>query len=62
MIPRPYKRWIGCAGLILLPAIAAAQEPSYAEKNYVKHEYQIPTRDGVKPFTAFYSPKDAAQD
>ena len=62
MIPRPYKRWIGCAGLILLPAIAAAQEPSYAEKNYVKHEYQIPMRDGVKLFTAVYSPKDESQD
>ena len=31
---------------------------NYVEKNYDKHEYYIPMRDGVKLFTIVYSPKD----
>ncbi len=31
-------------------------------KHYVKHEYQIPMRDGVRLFTAVYTPKDRSRD
>ena len=41
------------------PAMAA---PSSGERQYVKHEYRIPMRDGVKLFTAVYVPKDASAD
>ncbi|HID37883.1 MAG TPA: CocE/NonD family hydrolase, partial [Calditrichaeota bacterium] len=32
------------------------------EQPYVKHEYQIPMRDGKKLFTAVYIPKDDSKD
>jgi putative CocE/NonD family hydrolase len=37
----------GCAG-----------DLTYLEKHYTKKEYRIPMRDGIKLFTAVYSPKD----
>ena len=51
---------------ILLSAIALAlagptgfaQDSVFIRQHYVKHEYQIPMRDGVKLFTVVYSPKD----
>lgn len=43
----------------------AAQEPSqlaaYIQLHYVKHEYKIPMRDGVKLYTAVYVPRDATK-
>lgn len=42
-------------------SFAAAQGPDYLREHYTKHEYQIPMRDGVKLFTAVYSPKDASK-
>jgi putative CocE/NonD family hydrolase len=47
----------------LTPAIYihGAPEKEYIEKNYTKKEYRIPMRDGVKLFTAVYSPRDTAQ-
>ena len=38
-----------------------AQENRYLEEHYVKKEYRIPMRDGVKLFTAVYSPKDKSE-
>jgi len=47
---------------ITLCACASAQEPDsvFARRNYVKHEYRIPMRDGVKLFTVVYVPRDAS--
>src|SRR5579863_1527878 len=47
-------------------AAALSQRPSlkeeeYFKANYEKHEYRIPMRDGVKLFTAVYTPRDNAQ-
>ncbi len=35
-----------------------AQDLTYLEKHYTKKEFKIPMRDGIKLFTAVYSPKD----
>jgi putative CocE/NonD family hydrolase len=44
---------------------AAAQEPtaleSYIRLHYVKQEFSIPMRDGVKLFTSIYSPRDTSK-
>jgi len=40
----------------------SAQEPFSVINHYDKHEYMIPMRDGVKLFTAVYTPKDTTQD
>jgi putative CocE/NonD family hydrolase len=57
-------RW----AVLLLVSIAAATraqevvEPeSYLRLNYEKREVQIPMRDGVKLFTAIYSPRDTTR-
>ena len=39
----------------------AKQQLEYTRANYVKHEYQIPMRDGTKLFTVVYVPKDAGR-
>jgi uncharacterized protein len=39
-----------------------AQEPYTVIDHYNKHEYMIPMRDGVKLFTAVYTPKDTTQN
>lgn len=38
----------------------AQQDSAFVVDNYVKYEYQIPMRDGVKLFTVVYVPKDAS--
>ena len=38
-----------------------AQQTFDVKTNYVKSEHMIPMRDGVKLFTAVYSPRDASQ-
>ena len=48
------------------PAAQQAQQQAselaqYIKANYTKREVMIPMRDGVKLFTAIYSPKDASQ-
>lgn len=54
--------------LFVLPALAftvlqtASAQDSYSVKdNYIKREYQIAMRDGVKLFTSVYVPKDISQ-
>lgn len=45
--------------LFLLPAsFLFSQEPYSVSAHYDKHEYMIPMRDGVRLFTAVYTPKD----
>ncbi len=45
--------------LVVLSALrSAAQEPFSIAEHYTKHEYMIPMRDGVKLFTAVYTPKE----
>lgn len=52
------------AGLaaICSPSRLPAQGPEYIRAHYVKREYQIPMRDGVRLFTAVYSPKDTTHN
>jgi putative CocE/NonD family hydrolase len=38
-----------------------AQGKKFLEENYIKQEYRIEMRDGVKLFTAVYSPKDTSE-
>jgi putative CocE/NonD family hydrolase len=54
--------------VFLTPAVqgtARAQEAQnlaqYIRQHYVKQEYRIPMRDGVRLFTIVYAPKDATQ-
>ena len=35
-----------------------AEDLTYLEKHYTKKEYRISMRDGIKLYTAVYSPKD----
>jgi putative CocE/NonD family hydrolase len=44
-----------------LPAQAHAQGLAFVQKEYVKHEYRIPMRDGIKLFTVVYTPKDESE-
>ena len=37
-------------------------QQSYVRENYDKKEYMIEMRDGVKLFTAVYSPKDKSKE
>ena len=47
--------------LIATPRPLEAQQPFDVKANYAKSEHMIPMRDGVKLFTAVYSPRDASQ-
>lgn len=49
--------------LILSTCQAGADSPNteYVRENYIKHEYRIPMRDGVRLFTAVYAPKDTTK-
>ncbi|HLF83267.1 MAG TPA: CocE/NonD family hydrolase [Blastocatellia bacterium] len=47
--------------LIAIPRPLQAQQPFDVKANYAKSEHMIAMRDGVKLFTAVYSPKDASQ-
>ena len=48
--------------LALVPVLLCGQGKEYVEAHYTKHEYEIPMRDGVKLFTAVYTPKDTSTD
>ncbi len=56
--------------LVLLAAAPAAAQPpaddakavkEYVQAHYTKFEYRVPMRDGVKLFTAVYTPKDTSK-
>ncbi|MFN7922234.1 MAG: CocE/NonD family hydrolase [Bryobacteraceae bacterium] len=50
---------------IILAAFAAShafpQGAAWVKANYTKYEYEIPMRDGVKLYTAVYTPKDTSR-
>jgi len=48
--------------LCFLVSSIFAQDNRYLEENYIKKEYRIEMRDGVRLFTAVYSPKDTSID
>ena len=48
------------AFLMLTVTLSSAQQSNYAKDNYIKTETYITMRDGVKLFTAIYTPKDAS--
>lgn len=51
-----------CLSLFLLVSLTlAGQGLEYIKANYTKYEYRVPMRDGVKLFTAVYTPKDQSQ-
>ena len=56
--------WLGLMLLLSVacPQFAIAQGLDWIQAHYDKREYQIPMRDGIKLFTAVYSPKDTAQN
>jgi len=43
------------------PGQGNSPDAAYVKDNYVKHEYQIPMRDGKKLFTSVYVPKDSTK-
>lgn len=47
--------------LILASTILNAQDDRYLEDNYIKKEYSIEMRDGVKLLTSVYSPVDTSE-
>jgi len=49
--------------LLLLPIVTIAQiaDSAWVVNNYIKKEYQIPMRDGIKLFTTVYAPKNNAE-
>lgn len=47
--------------VMFLTATGWAQDSVFVRQNYVKHEYQIPMRDGVKLFTIAYVPKEMTE-
>jgi putative CocE/NonD family hydrolase len=49
------------AVLALTPGLRA-QGVEYVKEHYTKAEYQVPMRDGVRLFTAVYTPKDTSRD
>ena len=57
---------ISLVGFLLLLSIYAFQRQSATDsyrvrENYVKSEYMVPMRDGVKLFTIVYAPKNTSQ-
>jgi putative CocE/NonD family hydrolase len=69
MTMRSYSRFwkitLLAFGMLAIPAVAPAQEKedsaAYIREHYTKQEYRVPMRDGVRLFTAVYTPKDASQ-
>ena len=57
-----FQRHIFAASLlacVLFPVAGAQSKGSDLKDHYIKHEYLIPMRDGVKLFTSVYTPKDS---
>jgi putative CocE/NonD family hydrolase len=57
-------RWAGvraaasvAIGIVAVTGMAGGQSADYARDNYVKFEYRVPMRDGVKLFTSVYVPR-----
>jgi len=57
------NRTISLFALILFSLLPVwGQEQNFVEENYIKSEYQIEMRDGVKLFTIVYTPKDQSEN
>ncbi len=56
---RPLASMLACL-FLLAPALTGAQGADYIREHYDKREVRIPMRDGVKLFTAIYTPKDGS--
>ncbi len=48
--------------LLTLPMLLSGQVVPYNKEHYTKHEFRIPMRDGVKLYTAVYTPKDTSEN
>ena len=53
--------FISVALAICSPSISQGQEVFDAKQHYVKHEFMIPMRDGVKLYTQVYTPKGQSE-
>lgn len=51
---------VACVPLCVSEPLSA-QGPEYVQVHYAKREVQIPMRDGMRLFTAVYSPRDTSQ-
>ena len=47
--------------ILISSALTTLARQSAVRDTYVKHEYRIPMRDGVKLFTAVYVPRDTSR-
>ncbi len=56
-----FQKFIQLIFISLLSFTAHAQDVAAVKASYIKAEYQIPMRDGVKLFTSVYVPKDTSQ-
>ncbi len=59
---KPFFRSFVFSFLILLSYPHTAQEHYVVKEHYTKAVYRIPMRDGIKLYTAVYTPKDTTQD
>jgi len=59
-IRRIYGPLLGATMIALFSSCNRARSSDFVRASYVKHEYRIPMRDGVKLFTVVYTPKDAS--
>jgi uncharacterized protein len=50
-----------CLLMLALVCVLQAQRQDLVQSSYQKHEFQIPMRDGVKLFTAVYTPRDVSR-
>ena len=63
MIPRSALALGALFAPLLTDPRLRAQEPAFDLKaNYVKRDYMVPMRDGVKLFTIVYTPRDTSRD
>mgnify|MGYP001586154939 CR=1 FL=1 len=53
--------YVSCALAIASSSVTQAQGAFDLKQQYVKQEYMIPMRDGIKLYTQVYSPKDQTQ-
>ena len=47
--------------MVLCPPFLLCGEDTFLEDHYLKKEYRIPMRDGIKLFTSVYAPRDATK-
>jgi predicted acyl esterase len=48
-------------GLLTAAISLTGQHPNFVRENYLKSEYQVEMRDGVKLHTIVYTPKDTSK-